>query len=105
MGYKVCKVHKVRKVESPWTPAGRYTNGSTSCRFDFVRRTPVTLWTFDFTDFINLINFINPYAFSIFLSENKNSNPPSFLFLADISPLWKRTAFFTIESPKPEPPD
>lgn len=39
-----------------------------------------------------------------FDSENKNSNPPSGLFLTEISPLWSKTAFFTIERPKPVPP-
>ena len=39
-----------------------------------------------------------------FASENKNSNPPSGLFLTEISPLCSMTAFFTIESPSPVPP-
>ena len=40
-----------------------------------------------------------------FLILNKNSSPPSFLFLTVMFPLCKAMAFLTIESPNPEPPE
>ena len=37
-------------------------------------------------------------------SENRNSSPPSFRFLAEMRPLWYNTELRTIDSPSPDPP-
>ena len=39
-----------------------------------------------------------------FASVNTNSNPPPWLFLAEMVPPWMITEFFTIANPNPVPP-
>ncbi len=41
---------------------------------------------------------------SDFAREKRNSSPPSLRLRTLMSPLCNKTAFFTMESPKPEPP-
>ena len=45
------------------------------------------------------------YPSLFFCRVNTNSSPPLGLFLAKMVPPWKRTAFLTMASPSPVPPN